>query len=195
MVPHGSQCPIAFYAQIGPTPLGEIPNPASGKPCVGLGVIALRCGQLRHGTSSWPVPSRTRAGNARHGGPACKKRGKRRLPSQHLAEPLSAAAAGSWQRGSSSEPACRPCRPAKSAADQAGGQKNRPAGPVVRRNTSRLLRLPQRAVHEVSSFSSIEKILPVSILILRTRQVRPLVSVNLASYVPASTPVMRSRSS
>src|SRR5262249_8907291 len=132
---------------------------------------------------------------ARRGGAAGKKRGKRRLPSQHLAEPLSAAAAGSWQRGSSSEPACRPCRPAKSAADQAGGQKNRPAGPVVRRNTSRLLRLPRRAVRGVTSFSSTEKFLPASILILPTRQGRPLVSVTLASYVPASTPVMRSRSS
>src|SRR5262249_56190613 len=102
---------------------------------------------------------------ARRGGAAGKEGEKRRLQSQPLAEPLSAAAAGSWQRGSSSEPACRPCRPAKSAADQAGGQKNRPAGPVVRRNTSRLLRLPQRAVHELSSFSSIPQLLPPPILI------------------------------
>ena len=71
---------------------------------------------------------------------------------------------------------------------QAGAQRKlgappavRSAGPFVCRNTSRLQSLHQRAVHEVSSLSSIEKILPVSILILRTRQVRPLVSVNLAS--------------
>jgi hypothetical protein len=53
----------------------------------------------------------------------------------------------------------------------------------------------QRVVQEVSSLSSIEKILPVSILMFRTTQLRPFTSVNLASYMPGSTPVMRNRSS
>jgi hypothetical protein len=46
---------------------------------------------------------------------------------------------------------------------------------------SELLLNSYQREHEVSSFSSIEKISPASTLMLRTRQERPLVSLSLAS--------------